>query len=246
MILPKAILFDLDDTIVSFDSATIMAWKKCCEDFVSTNEVEFDSGTLLHKINETKTWYWSNPERHKTGRENMKNARRQIVRYTFEGLGYFDNDKIIKLADNYSNLQNELLCLFDGAFEALQILKSLNIRMAVITNGASQNQRGKLERFNLNKFFELVLVDTEVGFSKPDIKIYELALKKLSLQSDDVWMIGDNLVWDIDAPQKLGIYSVWNDFKQEGLPINSSIIPDKTINSISDLVKEVSILSQLK
>lgn len=33
MILPKAILFDLDDTIVSFSNATIMAWKKSCEDY---------------------------------------------------------------------------------------------------------------------------------------------------------------------------------------------------------------------
>lgn len=245
MILPKAILFDLDDTIVSFNSATIMAWKKCCEDFVSKNEVKFDSDDLLNKINETKAWYWSNPERHKTGREDMKNARRQIVQYTFEELGCFDNDKTIKLADDYSTLHNELLCLFDGAFEALQIFNSLNIRMAVITNGTSQNQRGKLERFNLNEFFEFVLVDTEVGYSKPDIRIYELALKKLSLQSDEVWMIGDNLVWDIEAPQKLGIYSVWNDFKQEGLLVNSSIIPDKTIYSISTLAKELRILSQL-
>jgi putative hydrolase of the HAD superfamily len=134
--------------------------------------------------------------------------------------------------------------LFDGAFEALQIFSSLNIRMVVITNGTSQNQRGKLDRFNLNKFFEFVLVDTEVGFSKPDIRIYELALKKLSLQPNEVWMIGDNLVWDIEAPQKLGIYSVWNDFKQEGLPVNSSIIPDKTIYSVSALAKEIKILSQ--
>ncbi len=134
--------------------------------------------------------------------------------------------------------------MFDGAFEALQIFSSLNIRMVVITNGTSQNQRGKLDRFNLNKFFEFVLVDTEVGFSKPDIRIYELALKKLSLQPNEVWMIGDNLVWDIEAPQKLGIYSVWNDFKQEGLPVNSSIIPDKTIYSVSALAKEIKILSQ--
>lgn len=83
------------------------------------------------------------------------------------------------------------------------------------------------------------MVDREVGFSKPDIRIYELALEKLSLQSDEVWMVGDNLVWDIEAPQKLGIYSVWNDFKQEGLPVDSSIIPNKIISSIFDLARDI-------
>jgi FMN phosphatase YigB (HAD superfamily) len=62
-------------------------------------------------------------------------------------------------------MQNELLCLFDGAFETLQTLCNLNIRKAIITNGTSQGQRGKLERFNINK----ILIDTAVGFSKPDI-----------------------------------------------------------------------------
>lgn len=52
-------------------------------------------------------------------------------------------------------------------------------------------------------------------------------------------MVGDNLVWDIEAPQKLGIYSVWNDFKKEGIPVPSCIIPDKSINAISDLANEI-------
>jgi putative hydrolase of the HAD superfamily len=84
-----------------------------------------------------------------------------------------------------------------------------------------------------------VLIDTEVGFSKPDVRIFEIALQKLSLKPEDVWMIGDNLVWDIEPPQRLGMYAVWNDYRQKGLPENSAIIPDKTVGSIYELAKEV-------
>ncbi|MHB8127838.1 MAG: HAD family hydrolase [Mobilitalea sp.] len=239
MTIPKAILFDLDDTIVSFYSATIKAWELCCEEFITNEVVDFDSATLLQKIDETKTWYWSDAARHKAGRDNLKMARRQVVQGAFETLDYYDTTSMHKLADSYSYLQEELLCLFEGAYEALNTFKDLNIRMAIITNGDSQKQRGKLERFNLNHFFELVLVDTEVGFSKPDKRIFELALDKLSLQANEVWMVGDNLVWDIEGAGQLGIYSVWNDFKQEGLPVNSSIVPDKIIYSISELAEEI-------
>lgn len=239
MHLPKTILFDLDDTIVSFTHAVESAWKKVCDDFVSYYEVSFDSKILLQKINETRTWYWSDPVRHKTGRENLKNARRQVAQYAFETLNYYDNDKIIQFADKYNDLHDELLCLFDGAYEALQIIKNHNIRMGLITNGASQKQRGKLDRFGISHFFELILVDTEVGFSKPDVRIFEVALEKLMLKPNDVWMVGDNLEWDIEAPQKLGIYSIWNDFKQEGLPSYSSVIPDKVIHSIYGLAREI-------
>jgi putative hydrolase of the HAD superfamily len=239
MTIPKAILFDLDDTIVSFYSATIQAWELCCEEFVTNEVVDFDSTTLLQKIDETKTWYWSDAARHKAGRENMKMARRQVVQGAFETLDYYDVESMHKLADSYSDLQEELLCLFEGAYEALNTIKDLNIRIAIITNGNSQKQRGKLERFKLNHFFEQVLVDTEVGFSKPDRRIFELALEKMSLQADEVWMVGDNLVWDIEGAAQLGIYTVWNDFKKEGLPVNSGIIPNKTIYSISELAEEI-------
>jgi putative hydrolase of the HAD superfamily len=245
MNLPKAILFDLDDTIISFTSAKELAWEKCCEVFVTTEAVTFNSVTLLHKILEKRKWYWSDPARHKAGRENMKIAIRQIVQYAFEDLDYYDIEKSDQLADNHSALQDEFLCLFDGAYEALQILSDLNIRMAIIANGKSQIQRVKLDRFNLNGFFEFILIETEVGFRKPDIRIYELALEQLSLSSEDVWMVGDNLEWDIEAPQKVGIYSIWNDFRKEGLPINPSIIPNKIINSIADLAKDIRAQSQL-
>jgi putative hydrolase of the HAD superfamily len=246
MNLPKAILFDLDDTIISFTSAKELAWEKCCENFVSKEIVTFQSVTLLHKIYKMRKWYWSDPIRHKAGRENMKNAIRQIVIYALEDLGYYDREKSNQLADKHSILQDELLCLFDGVLEALQSFCNLNIRMAIIANGKSEIQRSKLDRFNLNRFFELILIETEVGFRKPDIRIYELALDKLSLTSDDVWMVGDNLVWDVEAPQKVGIYSIWNDFKREGLPVTSSIIPNKIINSIADLAREIMEQSRLQ
>lgn len=241
MILPKAILFDLDDTLISFDGASERAWKKCCEQFVINEKVDFDSVTLLDTINKVKGWYWSDPVRHKIGRENMINARRQIVQYAFEKLGYLNRDKYIEFADGYSNLQNELVCLFEDTLETLEALKKLKIRMAVITNGTSKGQRDKLERFNLNNFFEFVLIDTEVGFSKPDVRIYELALEKLSLKADEVWMIGNNLVWDVEGAQKAGIYSIWNDYRQRGLPNSSEIVPDRIVSTIAELAMELGI-----
>ena len=64
-----------------------------------------------------------------------------------------------------------------------------------------------------------------------------LALASLSLSPEDVWFVGDNLEWDVSAPQKLGIFGIWNDFKGLGLPPSSEIVPDRIINNISELIK---------
>ena len=72
---PQAILFDLDDTIISYNHASERAWQQVCCFFVANNQAPFDAGTLLEAMNRVKNWYWSDPERHRTGRLNMNQAR---------------------------------------------------------------------------------------------------------------------------------------------------------------------------
>lgn len=236
--LPKAILFDLDDTIISFDGASDFAWKDICKSFVSNERTSFDENQLLHCISNARQWYWGDPERHKTGRMNMTEARREIVKTALSQLNYFDKDKSNQIADNYSKLQEEMICLFPGSIETLKKLKNLGVRMALITNGSSEKQRWKINKYCLSEFFEFILIEEEVGFGKPDTQVFELALKKLKLKPSDVWMVGDNLVWDIEAPQKLGIFAIWNDYRRKGLPKDSTIIPDRIISEISNLIIE--------
>lgn len=116
------------------------------------------------------------------------------------------------------------------------MFKTAGVRMGIITNGTSEGQREKLRRFTLTDFFEIILIEQELGFGKPDLRVYLHALELLHLQPQDVWMVGDNLVWDIQAPQALGIYSIWFDYKKIGLPKDSAIIPDRVITDLSELI----------
>lgn len=233
---PSAILFDLDDTLISFDGASESAWDECTGDFILKYPCTFTKNELISTIKKVRKWYWSDPDRHKAGRENMINARRDVIGIALSELGI--NDTIIsnEFADNYSARQNELICLFPNTIKTLEHLKSFGIRMGLITNGSSVAQRMKLSRFGLEKFFEVILIDQEVGYGKPDIRIYDHALRLLSLNTSDVWMVGDNLVWDIQAPKSIGIYSIWNDYRQTGLPQDTDIIPDRVIFEISELI----------
>ncbi len=236
---PKAILFDLDDTILAFSTASERAWEKCCDIFIQNNAVAFTSRELYESILKTRKCYWSDPERNKKGRENMKNARREVFGCALEKFGFNEREAIYATADSYTKLQETLWTLFDGTADALETLKKLNIRMAVVTNGATEIQRGKLERFNILPYFEHIITDAETGVSKPDVRIYKIALDKLSLDPASVWMIGDHLVWDVEGPQKAGIFSVWNDFKREGLPGNNLIQPNMIVSSISEMVSNI-------
>lgn len=234
--LPEAILFDLDDTIVSFDGVCDPAWEEVCCAFCARTG-SFEADLLLQSIYAVKEWYWGDPERHRTGRLDILAARREVVRMAFERLGAFNELEAFELADGYSRRQEEMIHLFPGAVETLEELQRRGIRMGLITNGMPLTQRAKIDRFHLEKYFEFCLIEGEVGFGKPDVRVFELALEKLGLPASEVWMIGDNLVWDVAAPQKLGITGIWNDYLHKGLPAGSPVIPDRIIHAIRELIE---------
>lgn len=92
-----------------------------------------------------------------------------------------------------------------------------------------------MNRFGLGRFFQTILIEGELGYGKPAEIVYLRALQDLELTPDQVWFVGDNLVWDVAAPQKLGIFGIWNDFRAQGLPADSAVTPDRIICSITEL-----------
>ena len=50
-------------------------------------------------------------------------------------------------------------------------------------------------------------------------------------------MAGDNLEWDVEAPQRLGIYAIWVDFEDKGLPESTHVVPDRIVTNISQILK---------
>ncbi|MCI0825965.1 MAG: HAD family hydrolase, partial [Chloroflexi bacterium] len=106
----------------------------------------------------------------------------------------------------------------------------------LITNGASQPQRAKIQRFNLAPLFESILVEEEFGAGKPEPQVYLHSLEQIDTKPSEAWMVGDNLEFDVEAPQKLGIKGIWVDWQAGGLPVASAVRPDRIVNRLSKLV----------
>lgn len=233
--LPKGILFDLDDTIIAYGGASKSIWKEVCIQSSSEND-KLDPEQLYNTIIETSLWYWSNPERHRTGRSDLNRARRYVLELVFEKLGVDDIPLAHKIGETFQRRKEERLYLFEGARETVEYLYKNGVALAMMTNGEKEKQREKIERFDLEKFFRIILIEGEQGFGKPDQRVYKKALEGIGVNPEEAWAVGDSLEFDIEGPQKMGIFSIWNDWKEKGLPEDSRVIPDRIINSIQELV----------
>jgi putative hydrolase of the HAD superfamily len=229
----RAVFFDLDDTLVAFDAVTESSWRRVCGEYCAGNP-GLDPDVLYDGISECSSRYWSDPERHRIGRLDIVAARKLVVGEAFSRFGLPARDAE-EVAVRYSRIRLENMYLLPGARETLEALKTRGCKLALLTNGDSETQRWKIRRFDLDGYFQAVLIEGELGFGKPDPRVYRGALSALGVSALNTVMVGDNPEWDVKAPQREGIRTAWicrpgrEDLRALG------IVPDWTIGSVAEL-----------
>ena len=232
---PGGILIDLDDTIISYSAFAEPCWEKACS--ISDDRLKHVApGKLYETVSDTRNWFWSDPERHRINRQNMRLSQQRVVNHALQKLGVDDWDLATCIADRFIDERKNTILPFPGAIETLNAFQNLQVPMVLVTNGASVPQREKISRFGLQKYFSAIFIEGECGYGKPDKRIYLDGLKVLGTEPDQTWMVGDNLDWEVRVPQELGIFSIWNDALGKGLPEDTDIIPDRIIKSLSQLL----------
>ena len=239
--LPKAILLDLDDTILSAFGQAEGQWQRVISEFIE-HLAPHPHEEIVAAIQAYSRYLWADQARHKHWRHRIGEARRHIVANAFAELernaGHpVPSAEILNaLADRFNEVQEAELRMFPGAHETLDRLKELGVKLALVTNGAAEPQRKKVVRFALEHRFDHIQIEGEHGFGKPEEQAYRHALAALGVEAKDAWMVGDNLEWEVVAPQRLGIFAIWYDGYGIGLPPDSPIRPDRIIRSLPELL----------
>jgi putative hydrolase of the HAD superfamily len=240
--LPRAMLIDLDDTIISAFGQSENQWQRVIAEYVERLHPH-EPERIIAAIQTYSTYLWADQARHKDWRHRIGEARRHIVESAFAELAAAGGPAAPEqalthlIADHFNEVHDAELRMFPGAHEALDRLKELGVKLALITNGAAAPQRRKVERFALAHRFDHIQIEGEHGFGKPEEQAYRHALSTLGVAASEAWMIGDNLEWEVVAPQRLGIYAIWYDGQGVGLPADSAIRPDRIIRSLSELLE---------
>jgi len=231
--LPGAVLLDLDDTILNDSGSVDPCWRQACE--ACASDCNLTPDMLFRAIKRCGNWFWSDSERHRTGRLDLRTARTEVVRLALLELGIENEQLAGRIGGIYHDRREESIDMFPDAIETLEWLRDNGCKLALLTNGGRDGQRRKIERFGLERFFDAIFIEGEVGFGKPDERVFRLALDRLEVQPSETWMAGDNLEWDVVAPQRLGIFSIWIDAADQASAKLGSIRPDRIVRRLSEL-----------
>jgi putative hydrolase of the HAD superfamily len=239
-LLPRAILFDMDDTLVQAYGRADETWLAIAAEFAA-ELAPLSPVELSQAVSRFARDFWADAERHRFWRLQLGAARREVVVGALAALAQAGHrvpaaEVGHRLADRFTAHREENAALFPDAHAVVDAFRARGVRLALVTNGASDLQRAKIQRFDLARRFDHIQIEGEHEFGKPDERAYLHAMRTLEVEARDTWMVGDHLEWEVAAPQRLGIYAIWCDTIGKGLPAESAIRPDRIIRSLSELL----------
>lgn len=209
MTLPRVVLFDLDDTLFAHQRAVglgVTAHRRS----IGAPLAEADDDAELARWHDLEEHHYG---RYLAGELDYLEQRRHRVRDFVEpyGLDLTTDHDADQWFDDYFVQYRLAWMLHDDALPCLDELDSRGVRVGVITNGDLNFQQAKLDRMGLAPRIEHVIASGELGFAKPDRRIFDYACRLFGVEPTDAMYVGDRLHTDALGAADAGMNGVWID-----------------------------------
>ncbi|MBI5949160.1 MAG: HAD family hydrolase [Chloroflexi bacterium] len=229
---PTAIFFDMDDTLLDGVTAMQVSWATVCAEVAPGLGCEAEALRLA--IRREAMEFWKDESLVGHWRLDLDGAREHIVR-TALAAESLDASLARKISLGYKASHRENLRLFDDAIETLEAVRAAGLGIGLITNGPAPLQRDKIERFDLARHMDVIVIEGEFGAGKPERAVFEHALAAVRAEPSRAWHVGDNLYADIGGAQQVGIHAVWLHRDRLEMGEDAPAIPDRTIAHLGEL-----------
>jgi HAD superfamily hydrolase (TIGR01509 family) len=200
----KAVVFDMDDTLLNWRQAEQAAILELAALHFAAHGIAPDrvrevyNGVMAENF---ATW--------KAKREWMYIDVR--LRMLSERLQTHEHLQVDDLVATFSREATTKLAFLDGAEAVLRAARGSGRKTAILTNGRSEVQRPKVFAFGLHTEVDFVGITGELGVWKPDARAFTLVLDSLGVRADHALMVGDNEDFDITPAKGLGMQTCWID-----------------------------------
>lgn len=233
----RAILFDLDDTLIFAYANPAPAWHAVVDEFANSLGVA-PPLEVARAIADSTAIFLGDDDNRRRWRLQAIATRRAVVRNALTDAGFHGLDRVADaIADRYAAYREENMYLYPDALTVIDAFRARGFKLGLVTNGATEVQHAKIDRFGLRHRFEHIQVEEEAGFGKPDGRAYVETLAALDIPPERAAMVGDDLIWDVLAPQRLGMTGIWCNRFGLDLPEDKPVTPDRTIERLSELLE---------
>lgn len=198
-----AVFFDIDDTLFPTTEFALRARRNAVRAMIAAG-LDLPESVVWSELEEVIAEFTSNYEHHfdhllkRLNRPHLARLNRALV--VAAGVAAYHDTKFREIAP------------FEDVPELLADLKRSGVTVGIITHGWTVKQAEKLLRLRLLPHLtqQAIFISEQVGISKPNPKLYSVALAQLTLAPGRVMYVGDNPLHDILPPRGLGMVTTWS------------------------------------
>lgn len=213
----RACVFDAYGTLFDYASAAA-----ACRDALAD---KLERLTILWRDKQLQyTWLRALQGRH----EDFWHVTGDALDFAMETLQLADAGLRERLMRLYLTLD-----AFPEVADALTRLKAAGLKTAILSNGSPEMLRAAVEGAGIGHLLDAVLSVEEVGVYKPHPRVYQLAVDRLAVRTEEISFQSSN-AWDAYAASAFGMRVVWcnrYDQRRERLPG----LPDREVRSLAEL-----------
>ncbi len=133
----------------------------------------------------------------------------------------------------YNQVYEDSWTIFDGWINYFTEYKN---DYYLITNGSSSQQRKKLSKLSIDKYFKELFISKEIGFRKPNQEFFTYVLIKANSIASNSIVVGDSYENDIVPSIKLGIKCIWINHNKKIYEKNDYVVE---VNSVDEAINEL-------
>lgn len=221
----KYLLWDIDGTILDFESAEKAAIKTLFERF-NLGEC---SDEMIERYSKINRKYWHMLERGEMSKEKIL-VERFVEFFSKEGMDAGISDSFNR---EYQLALGDTIVFCDDAMDIIKEQKK-KFEIVLVTNGTAVAQKKKLEKSGLQDIVNHIFISEIVGYEKPDINFFKKVISEVGINDlSEVLIIGDSLTSDIQGGYNAGIDTCW--YNPKGIKNESSLSPTYIIQNLHDL-----------
>jgi HAD superfamily hydrolase (TIGR01509 family) len=239
----RAVLFDLFDTLVLFDR------NRLPEVHVNGRVLRSTAGMLheafrqyapevaLPAFADALVWSWQEAERIRdsTHREVAAPERlASLIRRLGVDPAALPAAALPALLETHMHALSRAIVFPGHHADLLRALRPAH-RLAVVSNfDYTPTARLVLDREGVTDLFDAIVVSDEVGWRKPQARIFETALERLGVAPETALFVGDRLDMDVAGARAMGMTAVWINRTADAVPAGQAP-PDFEIRDLDEL-----------
>ena len=197
----KAILWDIDGTLLDFGAAEKVAINQC----FASHELGECTEEMLKRYIVINRKYWEALERGELTKPEVLVGR---VREFFETEG-LPVEKAESFNEEYQIRLGDTVVFCDNGFELVQKYKG-QLKQYAVTNGTKVAQDRKLKNSKLDTLLDGIFISDVLGIEKPNIGFFDIVFAEIGdYAKDEVLIVGDSLTSDMQGGINAGILTCW-------------------------------------